>query len=287
MAIGADGLWHSAAVTLTLTPTDNIGGSGMSGGFAKTEYKLDAGAWTTGTSCSVLAAAGHSDDGEHALLYRSTDAAGNLEVAKSVTVKIDTTSPTGSFTLNAGAATTTTPNVTIQSAVSDTNGVGGMRFSTDGMAGWTSWAAYTGTTSLTLPAGNGTKIVWAQYKDPAGNVFQSSATIVLAGPAPTPTLTLKLSGLKSGAVKLGKSVTVKGTVTPTSLAGSKVTLTAQLKKGAKWVKARTCSALITSTGAFGWKYKPAKKDVYRMQGSIAKTSTHAAVTTKWLAFKVR
>ena len=88
-------------------------------------------------------------------------------------------------------------------------------------------------------------------------------------------------------MKLGKSVTVKGTVTPTSLAGSKVTLTAQLKKGAKWVKARTCSALITSTGAFGWKYKPAKKGVYRMQGSIAKTSTHAAVTTKWLAFKVR
>jgi hypothetical protein len=88
-------------------------------------------------------------------------------------------------------------------------------------------------------------------------------------------------------VKLGKSVTAAGLVTPTSLAGSKVTLTAQLKKGAKWVKAKTFSATITSTGAYSWKYKPAKKGAYRMQAAITKTATRAAVTTKWLAFKVK
>ncbi len=82
-------------------------------------------------------------------------------------------------------------------------------------------------------------------------------------------------------------MTAKGIVTPTSLAGSKVTLTAQLKKGTKWVKAKTASATITSTGAYSWKYKPAKKGAYRMKASIAKTATHAAATTKWLAFKVK
>ncbi len=83
----------------------------------------------------------------------------------------------------------------------------GMRFSTDGKATWSSWAAYSASAALTLPAGNGAKTVWGQYRDPAGNVFESSATITLARrphtptptPTPTPTLTLKLSGLKSGA----------------------------------------------------------------------------------------
>jgi len=106
-------------------------------------------------------------------------------------------------------------------------------------------------------------------------------------PTPTPKVTLKLSGLKSGAIKLGKSVTAKGTVTPTNLAGSKVTLTAQMKKGTKWVKAKTTSATISSTAAYSWKYKPAKKGVYRMQTKIAKTAAHLAATTKWLTFKVK
>ena len=105
-------------------------------------------------------------------------------------------------------------------------------------------------------------------------------------PVPAPTVTLKLSGLKSGTVALGRSLTVQGSVS-TSLAGSRIMLTAQLKKGAKWVKAKTFSALINSAGTYSWKYKPAKKGAYRVQGSIAKTATHAAVTTKWLAFKVK
>ena len=106
-------------------------------------------------------------------------------------------------------------------------------------------------------------------------------------PISTPTMTLKLSGLKSGAMKLGKRLTAKGAVTPISLAGSKVTLTAQLKKGKKWVKAKTGSATITSTGAYSWKYKPAKKGAYRLRATIAKTATNAAAKTKWLAFKVK
>ena len=56
--------------------------------------------------------------------------------------------------------------------------------------------------------------------------------------------TLKLSGLKSGAVALGKNVMASGKVTPVSLAGSKVKLTAQRKKSGKWVTAKTVSAII-------------------------------------------
>jgi predicted secreted protein len=100
-------------------------------------------------------------------------------------------------------------------------------------------------------------------------------------------VTLKLSGLKHGVLKFGKGVTAKGTVTPTSLAGSKVTLTAQLKKGSKWVKAKTASATINSTGSYSWRYKSAKRGTYRIEAAIAKTAAHMAARTKWHTFKVK
>ena len=290
-----DGSWHKAPVTVALTPTDNAGGSGMSGGDARTEYKLDSGDWTTGTSVTVTAPASHANDGSHTISYRSSDAAGNVEADKTCTVKIDTTPPAGSFTLNGGAATTTTPNVTVGNAVSDANGVSAMRFSTDGKASWSGWASYAASESMSVPGGDGAKTVWGQYRDPVGNVFESSASIILATPAPTPTptppispeITLKLSGLKHGAIKHGKRLTAKGVVTPTSLAGSRLTLTAQLKKGRKWVKAKTAAATISSAGAYSWKYKPRKKGTYRLRGTIAKTADHVAAKTAWRSFKVK
>lgn len=49
----------------------------------------------------------------------------------------------------------------------------------------------------------------------------------------TAAVTLKPSGLESGAVRPVKSMTVQGAVTPTSLAGIKATLSAQFKKGGR------------------------------------------------------
>ena len=93
---GADDLWHNQPVTLTFSATDNPGGSGMSGGSACTEYKVDSGAWTTGITVTIAAPVSHANDGIHTVDYRSCDAAGNWEKAKNVTVKIDTTGPTTS-----------------------------------------------------------------------------------------------------------------------------------------------------------------------------------------------
>ena len=104
---------------------------------------------------------------------------------------------------------------------------------------------------------------------------------------PPPTVALKLSGLKSGAIKLGRSVTASGKVTPISLAGGKVTLTVQLKKGGAWIKATKASATIRSTGAYSWKYKPARKGAYQMQVTITQTDEHAGATSKWLPFTVK
>jgi hypothetical protein len=58
-----------------------------------TEFKVGTGAWKTGTAVTIAAPASHANDGAHVVSYRSRDAAGNLEAAKSVTVRIDTTGP--------------------------------------------------------------------------------------------------------------------------------------------------------------------------------------------------
>ena len=86
---GADDLWHNTDVHLTLTATDDPGGSGV----AATHYQVDGDPWLVGTSLTVPAPANHSNDGVHTVSYYSTDNAGNSETAKSCTVKIDTTSP--------------------------------------------------------------------------------------------------------------------------------------------------------------------------------------------------
>jgi hypothetical protein len=182
-----------------------------------------------------------------------------------------------------------------------------------GMAGGSATTVYAvdggaQTTGTSITLGAGAHAVTYHSVDNAGNVeaTRSFAVTVVAEPTPTPTPTptitptptptptpikpvvaLKLSGLRSGAVKLGRSVTAKGTVTPTSLAGRRVKLTAQLKKGRKWVRAKTVSALIRADGAYSWRYKPSRRGAYRVQAMIAKSDTNVAVATKWRAFRVK
>jgi hypothetical protein len=94
---GADAAWHTTGVTVTLSAKD------ATSGVTKTEYKLDGGAWTSGTQITVAAPADHSKDGTHTVAYRSADEAGNLETAKTVEVKIDTTAPVTTQSGTSGA----------------------------------------------------------------------------------------------------------------------------------------------------------------------------------------
>src|SRR5919202_74622 len=72
--------WNKSDVTLTLVPNDNLSG------VDKTFYQLDGRAQTAGTSVAV------ATQGTHSLKFWSVDAAGNTEVAKTVSFGIDKTS---------------------------------------------------------------------------------------------------------------------------------------------------------------------------------------------------
>lgn len=102
-----------------------------------------------------------------------------------------------------------------------------------------------------------------------------------------PTPTLKLSGLTSGALKLGRRFTAKGTVKPTTLAGEKVTLTLQRYRLGKWRKVTSARRTIGAGGAYAWRYRPAARGSYRIRAAMTKTLTHTAATTTWKKLRVR
>ncbi|MEV2241463.1 ThuA domain-containing protein [Micromonospora sp. NPDC049891] len=75
--------WHDGTIPVVLTSTD--AGSGVK----LLEWSLDGGDWTPYTEPVQI-----SGDGDHELLYRATDTAGNAETLKSAVVRIDGTKPT-------------------------------------------------------------------------------------------------------------------------------------------------------------------------------------------------
>ncbi|MGO8683472.1 MAG: IPT/TIG domain-containing protein [Thermoleophilia bacterium] len=117
---------------------------------------------------------------------------------------------------------------------------------------------------------------------PGGTATSTARFTIVA----KPTLTLKLGGLASGALKLGKILTASGKVTPTNL-GGKVTLTVQREQSGHWLAVTSVLRPLPTTGTCSWAYKPSRRATYRIKATIAKTSTHTAATTAWLAFTVK
>lgn len=98
--------------------------------------------------------------------------------------------------------------------------------------------------------------------------------------------TIRLTGLRAGAIRLHKSVTVKGAVNPAH--SGKATVVIQRKVGARWVNAKTVARTINATsGAYSYSYKPQKRGSYRVKTSVAKTTLYTAATTSYKSFKVK
>ena len=85
------------------------------------------------------------------------------------TTQADTTPPSGTITINAGATHTTSASVTLTLSATDNSGtVSQMQFSNDNTT-YAAPEAYAATKAWTLTAGDGTKTVYVKFKDAAGN----------------------------------------------------------------------------------------------------------------------
>ncbi len=92
---GISGLnsWYLSSVTISFHVREE--GSGV----ARTEYSLDDGDWLTAKNSLATV----SETGDHSFSYRSIDRAGNKEDPRSISIKIDMTSPVVKFTASNGA----------------------------------------------------------------------------------------------------------------------------------------------------------------------------------------
>ncbi|HEY9160374.1 MAG TPA: PKD domain-containing protein [Desulfomonilia bacterium] len=92
----------------------------------------------------------------------------SAEVSVSIPVP-DTIPPTGSITINAGAATASSRTVTLSLSATDNAGtIAGMMISNDGVT-WSSEAAFSASQAWVLTEGDGIKTVYAKFKDSNGN----------------------------------------------------------------------------------------------------------------------
>ena len=101
---------------------------------------------------------------------------------------------------------------------------------------------------------------------------------------PKPELTLTLDGrfvmgyITPASLKLGRGVTVEGTVTPADL-GGKVTIRVQKSVAGKWDTRITVKRAISDTGTYSWKWTPKSRGKFRVEAMIPATKAHRAVRT--------
>ncbi|HEY6871276.1 MAG TPA: Ig-like domain-containing protein [Geobacteraceae bacterium] len=142
--------------------------------------------YPTATTWKATASVFTADSND--IVATATDAAGNSATA-TATIVYDITAPTGTIIIDNGTNVTGTTQVQLGLSSTDASGVTQMRFSSDGSA-WSDPTTYVSTMPWALLTGDGTKQVFVQFMDLAGNWSNpSNAGIVLDTTPPAVTAT--------------------------------------------------------------------------------------------------
>ncbi|WP_135555379.1 OmpL47-type beta-barrel domain-containing protein [Paenibacillus cymbidii] len=157
-------IWVNHAVTVNLSATDGLAGSGV----AATYYNLDDNGEQSGTTIAV------STEGIHTILYWSVDQAGKVEAPRTTTVKIDKTAPWTTSAASPGWANAT---VTVTFSTYDYGSEVASTFYTvdDGVP-------QTGTSVTIAAIGDHSLEYWST--DHAGNIESKHRTTVRVKPLP-------------------------------------------------------------------------------------------------------
>jgi C1A family cysteine protease len=176
--------WCSSDVDVTLSASD------ATSGVTSTKYRVDGGSWQTYTGSFII-----SGDGSHNVGYYSIDNAGNVEGSQSVSINIDTVSPSTIHSLfgDIGENGWYTSDVdVILSASDDTSGVASIMYRIDNE----SWQTYSPVLLESLHlylSGDGTQTIEYYSSDNAGN-SEAIKTFTVGIDTTSPTTTNVLMG---------------------------------------------------------------------------------------------
>jgi len=174
--------------TADTTPTFTGTSSTPHGSISSVSYSVDEGAWTstgvTGTTSYSITLPSALAEGVHTIKVRATDSNGyttDSTLFGTGSFTVDTSGPVGSISVNAGAIVTADRDVILTLSATDAlSSVTHVMFSESATFVVASWEAYATSKAFTLSSSNGTKTVYAKYKDAAGNESEKySATITL------------------------------------------------------------------------------------------------------------
>ncbi|MFH1101550.1 MAG: PGF-pre-PGF domain-containing protein [Methanobacteriota archaeon] len=172
---------HSNSVSVTLAISASDATSGLYQMMLSNDITFTGQSWETySTSKSWTLTSG---DGVKTVYLKVKDYAGLIADVVSDNITLDTTAPT-SLTVSIASGQTYTNSTTVTVSVSAT-GAAKMRFSRNGTT-YTTYETYATSKTWTLVSGDGTKTVYFQAKDTAGNTATAvTDTIILDTTAPT------------------------------------------------------------------------------------------------------
>lgn len=209
---------------------------------------IDAEGWETFAGSKGLTLPGV--DGEKTVAVKFRDEAGNETAVVTDAITLDTTRPSGTVTLNGGAARTNQRLVTLGFAGVSAD-VAEMQLSNEAAFTGATWQAYTPTLAWTLSTGDGSKTVYAKFRDAAGNVSVSStsASITLDTLGPTsPTVSVS-----SGAYTNSANVTLTLSAVGADAMRVVVIDTDGGRTGGDWIAYATTHAITLPSATQGTK----------------------------------
>ena len=142
----------------------------------------------------------------------ATDSPVSIPVILTISSPADSTPPTGEVTVNNGDPYTTSNTVTLNLSAADPgSGVSQMRFSNDGTT-WSDWEPYGTSKTWNLAPGTGSKTVYVQFKDNAGNISTSYTDLIVLDTDP-PIGSIVINGGAAYTTNLNVTLTLSATDT--------------------------------------------------------------------------
>jgi spore germination protein YaaH len=286
--VGTVTLVDAPAVSTTGVVALSAPASDAASGMQTLQLSNDGTAWTSFTPPTdpVTWSAEASPDGAWTISARWIDVAGNVSAAQSVALSLDRAGPTGTLTLEGGAAFTRNQTVSVTAAATDAiSGVSAVLVSDDPTlvdGSLANGTRFTPGTPIAWPLPDGVRTLYAQWQDGAGN-WSSVQSATIAVDRTAPSLVAPVAQLDPRS-QLGQSaVPVLLTWQASDIVSGLASTAAQVSRdGTNWIdapQAGTTSASVQIDRTSTWQVRASGVDRAGNSASVlAPSPLHATVT---------